>query len=354
VTSSVPFCRPDSAPASALTVARLLREAADSNKFLLAESVAALERALCERTGWAFAAACASHAGALILAGRALGVRRGDRVAVLALSSPAVPVALRRLEAVQIPLDVTGPQAGPDPAAAQRAVREGAVGFIVSHPLAVPVPLAPLAGAVRGRGTPVLEDLSDVRGAALTGDLDGPRGDAAVIDLSPGGPLGTVGEAAAVLTNDPDVDRICRRLRNHGQDPGRRFLHYEVGYNLRMDEIVAGSAVEALTMLTAQRHRGEIAAWYARLLPRAPAIVLPALAGLSAPDAYVVLAPDRDDLRADLDAHGIEARPRDLMALPGAPRAADLDRQQLALPLHAALSAADAQRVAEQVVSHYA
>jgi len=48
--------------------------------------------------------------------------------------------------------------------------------------------------------------------------------------------LGTFGDGGAVLTNNPEIDRIVRKLRNHGSE--KRSCH-SMGYNSRLDDLHA-------------------------------------------------------------------------------------------------------------------
>jgi dTDP-4-amino-4,6-dideoxygalactose transaminase len=49
--------------------------------------------------------------------------------------------------------------------------------------------------------------------------------------------LGTFGDGGAVVTNNPDIDRAVRRLRNHGSL--KRSVH-SYGFNSRLDDLHAG------------------------------------------------------------------------------------------------------------------
>jgi dTDP-4-amino-4,6-dideoxygalactose transaminase len=49
--------------------------------------------------------------------------------------------------------------------------------------------------------------------------------------------LGTFGDGGAIVTNDPEIDRTVRRLRNHGSE--KRNVH-SYGFNSRLDDLHAG------------------------------------------------------------------------------------------------------------------
>jgi dTDP-4-amino-4,6-dideoxygalactose transaminase len=49
--------------------------------------------------------------------------------------------------------------------------------------------------------------------------------------------LGTFGDGGATVTNNPEIERTVRRLRNHGSE---KRSHHSMGYNSRLDDIHAG------------------------------------------------------------------------------------------------------------------
>ena len=49
--------------------------------------------------------------------------------------------------------------------------------------------------------------------------------------------LGTFGDGGAVVTNNDEIDRKIRKMRNHGSD---KRSHHSMGYNSRLDDLHAG------------------------------------------------------------------------------------------------------------------
>ena len=76
---------------------------------------------------------------------------------------------------------------------------------------------------------------------AICGRGDGFRigelSDAATISFIIQKNLGTFGDGGAIVTNNPEIDRIVRKLRNHGSE--KRSCH-SMGYNSRLDDLHAG------------------------------------------------------------------------------------------------------------------
>ena len=83
----------------------------------------------------------------------------------------------------------------------------------------------------------VIEDNAQAIGARGDGFKTGELSDAVCTSFITQKNLGTFGDGGAVITNNAEVDRIIRKLRNHGSD--KRSCH-SMGYNSRLDDIHAG------------------------------------------------------------------------------------------------------------------
>src|SRR6202158_4430294 len=90
----------------------------------------------------------------------------------------------------------------------------------------------------------VIEDACQAHGAEYFSRTENPwrkagsMGQAAAFSFYPGKNLGACGEAGAVTTNDEEIARKIRMLRDHGQT--QKNYHEVEGYNGRLDAIQAG------------------------------------------------------------------------------------------------------------------
>ena len=90
----------------------------------------------------------------------------------------------------------------------------------------------------------VIEDACQAQGAEYYSGREkrwmkaGSMGLAAAFSFYPGKNLGACGEAGAITTNDEDLARKVRILRDHGQ--AQKYYHDVEGYNGRLDAIQAG------------------------------------------------------------------------------------------------------------------
>jgi dTDP-4-amino-4,6-dideoxygalactose transaminase len=87
----------------------------------------------------------------------------------------------------------------------------------------------------RAHGLFVIEDACQAHGAEYKSRAAGSMGDAGCFSFYPGKNLGAYGEAGAVVTNNPELDRKIRMLRDHGQQ--KKYQHALIGWNARMDGI---------------------------------------------------------------------------------------------------------------------
>ena len=159
----------------------------------------------------------------------------------------------------------------------------------------------------------VIEDACQAHGAAYYSKKDdcwkkaGSMGKAAAFSFYPGKNLGACGEAGAVTTNDDELARKIKMLRDHGQ--AQKYYHDMEGYNGRLDAIQAGILRIKLRHLARWNHqRRECAALYGRILGSlADTIVLPIEAAWSRGvyHLYVVRHSDRKGLQSHLSSRGI-------------------------------------------------
>ncbi len=82
----------------------------------------------------------------------------------------------------------------------------------------------------------LIEDCAQAHGAEFNGQKVGTFGDIAAFSFYPTKNM-TTGEGGMVVTNDDELAKKADLIRNHGQ--AEKYLHVELGYNLRMTNIAA-------------------------------------------------------------------------------------------------------------------
>ena len=135
----------------------------------------------------------------------------------------------------------------------------------------------------------------------------GSMGQAAAFSFYPGKNLGACGEAGAVTTDDDEIARKIRMLRDHGQ--AKKYYHDFEGYNGRLDAIQAGILRVKLRHLGDwNRQRQQAAQRYHELFSGTNQVVIPTQATWSRAvyHLYVIRVQDRDGLRKHLAEAGID------------------------------------------------
>ena len=331
-----------------------------SGRWLQGEPVAAFEAGLAARCGRAHAVAVGSGTDALFFVLRALGIGPGDEVIVPDFSFVATAAAVVRSGARPVWADVDE-HGLLDLDAAAALVGPATAAVIAVSLYGRPLDPSAYEGFAARHGLALVEDAAQAFGASHGDRPAGAVGRAGCCSFDPTKPLAAPGSGGAVLTDDDALAAACRALRLHGRDPDGRFA--QLGYNSQLSTAAAAVLGVKLALEPAWRARRRvIAATYAAALADGSGLTLPAdPAGAEhAYSKYVVRCAQRDRLRETLAQAGIPALvhyPQPLRDHPlfaaypaaAAPRARELARTVLSLPLHAFLSDAEVAHVAGTV-----
>ena len=159
----------------------------------------------------------------------------------------------------------------------------------------------------------VVEDACQAHGAEYFSRKEnawkraGSIGKVAAFSFYPGKNLGACGEGGAITTNDENIARTIKMVRDHGQ--AKKYYHDMEGYNGRLDALQAGILRVKLQRLAEwNRQRRQCAARYAELLaPMVSDLGLPFEPWWSRAvhHLYVVRHAQREALQGHLSAGGI-------------------------------------------------
>jgi dTDP-4-amino-4,6-dideoxygalactose transaminase len=153
----------------------------------------------------------------------------------------------------------------------------------------------------------VVEDACQAHGAEYFSKKEnrwrkaGSMGHAAAFSFYPGKNLGACGEAGAITTNNEEMARHMKMIRDHGQ--AKKYYHNIEGYNGRLDSLQAGLLHVKLRHLAEwTKQRQAAAAEYDRLLAKVDGVVAPQQPEWSRHvyHLYVVRVADREGLQKHL------------------------------------------------------
>jgi dTDP-3-amino-3,4,6-trideoxy-alpha-D-glucose transaminase len=220
-------------------VMQAVRSIGANGWYVLGAEVRAFETNIAAYWSFSEAVGVASGLDAIEIALRVLGIKPGDQVLTTPVSAFATTLAILKLGATPVFVDVD--RYGMIDLAACREVlaRRPEIRFLLPvHLYGHALDLDALESLRRDFGCLVVEDCAQSIGAMFRGRKTGSAGDIAVTSFYPTKNLGALGDGGAILTNSPQFAAAARTLRDYGQCA--KYRHSEIGYNSRLDELQAG------------------------------------------------------------------------------------------------------------------
>jgi dTDP-4-amino-4,6-dideoxygalactose transaminase len=289
-------------------VLRAVRRVGSSGWYILGNEVATFEKELAALWGVAHAVGTGNGLDALEIGLRCLGLQPGDKVLTTPLSAFATTLAVIRAGGIPVFVDVDETGAIDFGECRDLLARDSSIRFLLPvHLYGRALNMEELRRLQRDFRLKVLEDCAQAIGATSGGIRAGTAGHAAATSFYPTKNLGALGDAGAILTNDPAIAKAAMEMRNYGQSA--HYQHSRLGLNSRLDELHAAILREAflpnLGTWTSTRRR--IAMKYLGEI-RNTGLSLPAgSANDSVWHLFPVLVTDgsRDEFQAHLHSHAI-------------------------------------------------
>lgn len=279
--------------------------------FILGPKVKAFEDAFASYCGVEHCVGVSNGTDALVVVLRGLDIGAGDEVITTPHTFGATAEAICHVGARPVLVDVEDDHLCLDPNLVEAAVTPATRAILAVHIYGHPADMTALGDIAARHDLHLLEDAAQAQGARRAGLRAGAMGRAACFSFYPGKNLGAYGDAGGITTDDPELARRLRSLRNHGQAlSGSKFVYDEIGYNNRMDGLqgaVLGVKLPHLDDWNARRRA--IAARYAERLEGTGDLQLPGAAADAEPvyHLYTVRTDQRDQLATHLHSAGISS-----------------------------------------------
>lgn len=280
----------------------------DSGWFVLGPENEALESEIAEFVGSAHAVNVGNGTDALELGLAALGVGQGDTVLTVANAGAYTSTAVLLLGAEPVYVDIdpsTFLMSGATLENALAVVGEKPKVVVVTHLYGALAPMEEILNVARRHGILVLEDCAQSLGARNGARQAGNFGDIATTSFYPTKNLGALGDGGAIFTNNDELARSVRQMRQYGWT-SKYHIEHRHGKNSRLDEIQAAILRSKLLQLDAQNERRrEIHSQYesashdgVRMLNTSHETFIGHLA--------VVVADNRDSVRKSVESAGVK------------------------------------------------
>jgi CDP-6-deoxy-D-xylo-4-hexulose-3-dehydrase len=273
-----------------------------------------------------------------------LGERRlrpGDEVLTVAAGFPSTVAPIVQNRLVPVFVDVRLGDYNADPALLAAAVSPRTKAIMLAHTLGVPFDLDAVMELVERHGLWLIEDNCDSLGSRFRERLTGTFGHLATLSFYPAHHI-TTGEGGCVITNDEELARIVRSIRDWGRDCyclggenntcGRRFsqqfgslpygydhkyVYSHLGYNLKATDMQAAIGCAQLARVEdfIAARKANHARLSQALKPYEDRLILPTTPAQSDPSWFCFVVTVREDagftrneLTEFLEANRIETR----------------------------------------------
>jgi perosamine synthetase len=343
----VPHARPFLGVDEEEAALRVLRSA----RLAPGAEAARFEGLLSRLAGAADAVALNSGTTALTLALRALGVRDGAGVVIPSWTCAALLHAVAGAGGRPLVCDVEPDTLALDPDRLRKGPAAAARAVVLVHPFGLPIPVEPY----RAAGRAVIEDCAQSPGARLQGRPVGSSGDASVFSFGPTKLLTCGGPGGGLASGDPSIVRTARDLAGHDEnDDAVLRLNGLMG-----DLHAAVAAVQVGRLAVVVTRRRAIVERYEeafqgfgsrpRLHPTARPVFSRYLLGLPGRAGEVIDRLRQAGIQARFPVH----RPlhRLVGGSPACPGADEAQGRWVSLPLSAAFSSAEVDRVIGEVTA---
>jgi perosamine synthetase len=247
----------------------------------LGPNLARFESSISSYIGVRHAIAVNSGTSGLHLLVRAFGIRDGDEVITTPFSFIASSNCILYERAKPVCVDIEWDTANIDVDLIEAAITPRTKAILPVDAFGQPPRLDVIRQIADRHGLVVIEDSCESLGSEYKGIKcgNGAYAHGAVFAFYPNKQI-TTGEGGMVVTDDPEIARLCRSMANQGRgEAGVWLSHERLGFNYRMDEMSA-----ALGWAQMQRideiiqKRQHVALMYNERLSKIPGIWLPHIA----------------------------------------------------------------------------
>lgn len=185
---------------------------------------------------------------AIDVAVEALHLARGDEVIVPTFTIISCLAPLIRAGVMPVLVDADPVTWNMSVGQIEEKITSRTRAIMVVHIYGLPVEMDAVLELAERHGLRIIEDAAEMHGQTYRGRPCGSFGDVSTFSFYANKHV-TTGEGGMLVTDDDEIAKRCRLLRNLAFAPPRRFVHHEFGWNFRMSNIQAALGVAQLERL---------------------------------------------------------------------------------------------------------
>lgn len=218
-----------------------VREAFETNWIApQGKNVDAFEQEMCDKIGAKYAVALNSGTAAVHLALLAAGVVAGDVVFCQSLTFAASANPIVYIGAKPVFIDSSADTWNMDPAALEDALKKHTPKAVIAvHMYGLSVDLDPIVRLCKDHGVTLIEDAAGSLGTRYKDRYVGTIGDFGVYSFNGNKIITTSGGGMVVSGNEERIKKILF-WATQARDAAPHYEHSELGYNLRLSNVLAG------------------------------------------------------------------------------------------------------------------
>lgn len=206
------------------------------------------EERFAARVGRKYAVAVSNGSVALDAAVVALGLKAGDEVILPTFTIISCAAAIVRAGATPVVVDCDPVTWNMDVTRIEEKITTRTKAIMVVHIYGLPCDMDPIIGLAEKYNLKIIEDAAEMHGQTYNGRPCGSFGEISTFSFYPNKHI-TTGEGGMIVSDDETLAERCRSLRNLCFQAKRRFVHEDLGWNLRMSNIQAALGVAQLERL---------------------------------------------------------------------------------------------------------
>ncbi|MFP4123608.1 DegT/DnrJ/EryC1/StrS family aminotransferase [Coleofasciculus sp.] len=178
----------------------------------------------------------------------ALGIGAGDEVILPTFTIISCAAAIVRAGAIPVVVDSNPHTWNMDVQQVEAKITPKTKAIMVVHIYGLPVEMDAIQALAQKYKLLVIEDAAEMHGQTYKGKPCGSLGDISTFSFYPNKHI-TTGEGGMIVTDDDNLAQRCRSLRNLCFQPQQRFVHEDLGWNLRMTNLQAAVGLAQLERL---------------------------------------------------------------------------------------------------------
>ncbi|MDD5170742.1 MAG: DegT/DnrJ/EryC1/StrS family aminotransferase [Syntrophales bacterium] len=209
----------------------------DKGWYILGDEVHAFEQEFAAYIETRHGIGVGSGTEALHLALAACDIGPGDEVITVSHTAVATVAAIELTGALPVLTDIEPQYYTLDPTKLERMITSRTKAIIPVHLYGQPADLTKIIEIARNHDLRVIEDCAQATGTIYQDRLVGSYGDMACFSFYPTKNLGALGDGGMVVTDNNDLARNARLLREYGW--AERYVSHVRGWNTRLDELQA-------------------------------------------------------------------------------------------------------------------